>query len=119
VVITTVVVFLAAALVSLAPPRTTGSGGAVAEVFASETTIGPDRVSLGAFPMRVGQLAQIHFAATTPDGLADDDVREVKVALTLVDNDLGPFGYEGVRLAPGHFVVSKVNLQHPANGASS
>ncbi|MEA2567261.1 MAG: copper transport protein, partial [Actinomycetota bacterium] len=113
VVITTVVVFLAAALVSLAPPRTTGSGGAVAEVFASETTIGPDRVSLGAFPMRVGQLAQIHFAATTPDGLADDDVKEVKVALTLVDNDLGPFGYEGVRLAPGHFVVSKVQFAAP------
>src|SRR5947207_10900418 len=50
VVVTTVVVFLAAALVSLAPPRTTGSGGAVAEVFSTEATIGPDRVSLGAFP---------------------------------------------------------------------
>jgi copper transport protein len=113
VMVTTVVVFLAAALVSLAPPRSTGSGGAVAEVFATETTIGPDRVSLGAFPMRVGQPAQIHFSATTPDGLPDDDVKEVKVALTLVDNDLGPFGYEGVRLAPGHFAVSKVQFAAP------
>jgi copper transport protein len=112
VMVTTVVVFLAAALVSLAPPRT-GSGGAVAEVFASEVTIGPDRVSLGAFPMRVGQLAQIHFSATSPKGLPDDAIQEVKVALTLVRNDLGPFRYEGVRLAPGHFAVSKVQFAAP------
>src|SRR5207244_8403222 len=95
VMVTTVVVFLAAALVSLAPPRTTGSGGAVAEVFSSEATIGPDRVSLGSFPMRVGQLAEIHFSATSPNGLPDDAIQEVKVALTLVRNDLGPFQYEG------------------------
>ena len=113
VIITTVVVFLAAGLVSLAPPRTTGSGGAVAEVFTSEATVGPDRVSLGVFPMRVGQLAQIHFSATTLDGQPDDAVKEVKVALTLVDNDLGPFQFEGVRLAPGHFAVSKVQFAAP------
>src|SRR5205823_6513833 len=113
VIITTVVVFLAAGLVSLAPPRTTGSGGAVAEVFTSEATVGPDRVSLGAFPMRVGQLAQIHFSATTLGGQPDDAVQEVKVALTLVDNDLGPFQFEGVRLAPGHFAVSKVQFAAP------
>jgi copper transport protein len=113
VMVTTIVVFLAAALVSLAPPRTSGSGGAAPEVFTSETTIGPDRVSLGAFPMRAGQLAQIHFSATTPDGLPDDAVKDVKVALTLVANDLGPFGYEGVRLAPGHFAVSKVRFAAP------
>ena len=115
VVVTTVVVFLAAALVSLAPPRTTGSGGAVAEVFSTEATIGPDRVSLGAFPMRVGQLAQIHFSATSPNGLPDDAIQEVKVALTLVRNDLGPFQYEGVRLAPGHFAVSKVQFAAPGS----
>jgi copper transport protein len=115
VMVTTVVVFLAAALVSLAPPRTTGSGGAVAEVFSTEVTIGPDRVTLGAFPMRAGQLAQIHFTAASPNGLPDDAIQEVKVALTLVRDDLGPFQYEGVRLAPGHFAVSKVQFAAPGS----
>ena len=37
------------------------------------------------------------------------------MALTLVRNDLGPFQYEGVRLAPGHFAVSKVQFAAPGS----
>jgi hypothetical protein len=37
----------------------------------------------------------------------------VSVSFTQVDQDLGPFTYEGIKLAPGHYVASGFSLPAP------
>jgi copper transport protein len=106
VVATTVVVVLAAVLVSLAPPRATGAGGAVPGQFTAERVpFGPDTVTVSVHPTRVGRPAQVHTQFSAATGAPDDAIESVTASLTLVDEDLGPFEYQGTRLAPGHFVV--------------
>jgi copper transport protein len=112
--ITAVVIVLASVLVSLAPPRTSGAAGAVADTFSVErVAIGPDTVDVQVFPPRAGQPVQVHTEFTTSAGGADDGVAEVSISLTLVDQDLGPFDYEGVKLAPGHYVMSGFTFPAP------
>jgi copper transport protein len=112
--VTTVVIVLASVLVSLAPPRTTGAGGAVADNFSADrVSIGPDQVAVQVFPTRAGQPVQVHTEFTTPAGGPDDAIAEVSVSLTLVDQDLGPFRYEATKLAPGHYVASGFTIPTP------
>jgi hypothetical protein len=56
---------------------------------------------------------QIHTEFTTPAGAPDDGIAEVSVSLTLAGQDIGPFRYEGVKLASGHYVVSGFSIPAP------
>ena len=112
--VTTVVIVLASVLVSLAPPRTSGAAGASGGTFSVDrVTFGPDLAGVQVFPTRAGQPVQVHTEFTTPAGAPDDGIAEVSVSLTLAGQDLGPFRYEGVKLAPGHYVVSGFSIPAP------
>lgn len=108
--LTTLVVILAAALVAIPPPRSSGAGGAVATQFTTETTLADDQLSVLVIPTRVNQPAEAHFTFTTPEGAPDVDLEELTLEVSLPEQDLGPFRYDGVLLAPGHFVVQGVTF---------
>jgi copper transport protein len=117
VLITAVVVVLAAMLVSQVPPGTTGAGGNVPELFqVTRVPVGPDFMDVSVYPARVGpaQAPEVHVSFSTAEGVADEAIAEVNVSLTLVDEDLGPFEYPGAQLGPGHYVVN--NFSFPAAG---
>jgi copper transport protein len=117
VLVTAVVVVLAAMLVSQVPPRTTGAGGNVPELFqVTRVPVGPDFMDVSVYPASVGgdQAPEIHVAFSTAAGVADEAIAEVNVSLTLVEEDLGPFRYPGAQLGPGHYVVR--NFSFPAAG---
>ena len=110
VLVTMVVIALAAALVSVPPAN---SGTFAPEVFEASADLNGAFVTATLAPARVGK-SSAHFYILNPDGSPDGSVVDPKLILTEVDQNLGPFEYRGLILAPGHFVVTGIDL--PAAG---
>jgi copper transport protein len=95
-----VVVALTAVLVNLAPARVTaGAEGP----FTAEVELGDYRLDVLVEPAEVGD-NEVHLTAATATG-APAPVEQVQVLFRLPAERIGPLVADGVRLAPGHFVV--------------
>lgn len=89
-----------AVLVNLAPARVTAG---VEGPFTTETRLGEYRLDVLVDPARVGENA-VHLTASTKTG-APAPIEQMQVLFRMPAQGIGPLVGEGMRLAPGHFVV--------------
>lgn len=94
------VIAITAVLVNLAPARVTAG---VDGPFTTEVALGPYRLDVLVDPARVGENA-VHLTASTAAG-APAPIEQMQVLFRLPAEGIGPLVAEGVRLAPGHYVV--------------
>jgi copper transport protein len=94
------VVAVTALLVNLAPARVAAG---VEGPFITDVRLGEHRLNVLVDPNQVGE-NEVHLTATQSSG-APAPVEEMWVLFRMPDQRIGPLVGEGVRLAPGHYVV--------------
>ena len=95
-----VVIGLTAFLVNIAPARVAAG---LEGPFITDTRIGSHNVNVIVDPNEVGE-NEVHVTITEPNG-GPARVRAVRVLFRMPADGIGPLVGEGVRLAPGHYVV--------------
>lgn len=103
-----VVLALTALLVNLPPARVAAG---VEGPFVQDVRLDENNLNVLVDPNQVGR-NEIHLTATTSSG-APLEVKEMRVLLTMPEQDIGPLVGRGKKLAPGHFVVQGNQLSVP------
>lgn len=104
VVLVTVVLAVAAALVSYPPPST----GGVGPVSGSVTT-GPDLLEYTVDPARVGR-NEVHLYLFDNSTGAPVEVKSVQLSFSLPDSDIAPIEADLRKSGPGHYVAPAAEL---------
>jgi copper transport protein len=98
------VLSVTAALVSYAPP--VGATGP----FSGSAVLGPARLELTVDPARVGS-NQVHlYLFDRRTGRQWDRSRELTVAASLPDRQIGPLKLDAQQAGPGHYVIRRADL---------
>jgi copper transport protein len=95
-----VVIGATALLVNIAPARVAAG---LEGPLVTDVRIGSDNLNVIVDPNQVGE-NEVHVTVTEPSGAATN-VQAVQVLFRMASEGIGPLVGEGVRLAPGHFVV--------------
>jgi copper transport protein len=95
-----VVIAATALLVNIAPARVAAG---LEGPFITDVRIGSDNLNVIVDPNRVGE-NEVHLTVTEPNGAATE-VEAMRVLFRMPSEGIGPLIGEGVRLAPGHYVV--------------
>jgi copper transport protein len=94
------VIAATALLVNIAPAR---EAAGLEGPLITDVRIGSDNLNVLVDPNQVGE-NEVHLTVTEPNGAATN-VQAVRVLFRMPSEGIGPLVGEGVRLAPGHFVV--------------